>query len=116
MQFDPMEGNGKRASEIKVFNRATNTWEALNPERTYSYASYHYANDADLINVVPVKNVQILKDEHGQALDGVEVVVRYLNSLPNKTANPELNRIKLWQPLPKAISESPEVQPWRGAK
>ncbi len=116
MQFDPMEGNGKRASEIKVFNRATNTWEALNPERTYSNASYHYANDADLINVVPVKNVQILKDEHGQALDGVEVVVRYLNSLPNKTANPELNRIKLWQPLPKAISESPEVQPWRGAK
>lgn len=116
MQLDPFEGNGKRAANIKVFNRAANTWEALNPERTYTYASYHYANDPDLINVVPVKNVQVLKDEQGQVLDGVEVVVRYLDSLPNKTANPELNRIKLKQPLPKAISGSPEVQPWRGVK
>lgn len=116
MQIDPFEGIGKRASDIKIFNRATNSWEALNPERTYSYASYHYASDPDLINVVPVKNVQILKDEQGQVLDGVEVVVRYLNSLPLQTVNPELNRIKLLRPLPKAISENPEVQPWRGAR
>ena len=65
---------------------------------------------------MPVKNVQVLKDERGQALDGVEVVVRYLNSLAKQTANPELNRIRLKRPLPKPISESPEVQPWRGAR
>ncbi len=116
LQLDPHEASGKRASDIKVFNRSSNGWEALNPERTYTYASYHYANDPDLINVVPVKNVQVLKDERGQVLDGVEVVVRYLNSLPNRTANPELNRITLKRPLPKAISDSPEVQPWRGAR
>jgi 2',3'-cyclic-nucleotide 2'-phosphodiesterase (5'-nucleotidase family) len=116
MLIDRYEASGKRASDIKVFSRASNTWENLNPERTYTYASYHYANDPDLINVVPVKNVQVLRDERGQVLDGVEVVVRYLNSLPNQTANPELDRIRLKRPLPKAISDSPEVQPWRGAK
>ena len=69
-----------------------------------------------VINVVLVKNMQVLKDEREQALDSVEVVVRYLNSLPGQTANPDLNRIKLKRPLPKAISESPEVQPWRGPR
>lgn len=116
MQIDPYAEKGKRASDIQVVNRANGQWEALNPDRTYSYASYHYANDPDLINVVPVKNVQVLKDENGQVLDGVEVVVRYLKSLPGQTATPELNRIRLKQPLPKAISGSPEVQPWRGAQ
>jgi len=116
MSIDPLAASGQRASEIRVFNGASGQWEALNPERTYTYASYHYAADPDLINVVPVKNVQVLKDDKGQPLDGVEVVVRYLNSLPDRTANPALNRITLKRPLPRAISASPEVQPWRGAQ
>lgn len=116
MEIDPLAPTGQRASGIKVLNRDSGAFEPLNPERTYTYASYHYTNDPDLINVVPVKNVKLLKDENGQVLDGVEVVVRYLQSLPNQTANPELNRITLKRPLPKAVSDSPEVQPWRGAK
>jgi alpha-ketoglutarate-dependent taurine dioxygenase len=35
---------------------------------------------------------------------------------PNQTANPELDLIKVSQPLPTAASDGPEVQPWRGAK
>lgn len=115
MDLNPYAAKGQRAANIRVLDRASQQWQPLDPERTYSYASYHYAHDPDLINVVPVKNVQILKDEQGQPLDGVEVVVRYLQSLPNQTASPVLNRIRLTQPLPKPISASPEVQPWRGA-
>ena len=115
MDLDPYAAKGQRASNIQVFDRASQQWQPLNPERSYSYASYHYAHDPDLVNLLPVKNLQVLKDDNGQVLDGVEVVVRYLQSLPGQTASPELNRIHLTQPLPKPISASPEVQPWRGA-
>ncbi len=50
-----------------------------------------------------------------QALDGVEVVVRYLAGLPNKTTAPRAGRLKLIKPLPVARSGSEEIQPWRGA-
>ena len=116
MDIDPFAAAGQRALNIRVFDRESKQWRALDPERTYSYASYHYANDPELINAVPVKNVRVLADSQGQPLDGVEVVVRYLESLPNRTATTELDRIRLVRPLPKAISPSPEVQPWRGAQ
>jgi hypothetical protein len=45
----------------------------------------------------------------------VEVVVRYLQSLPDRTANPDLNRIRVVKPLPKPQFKNPEVQPLRGA-
>lgn len=71
--------------------------------------------DPTLINVVPATNINVLRDEQGQVLDGVEVVVRYLNSLPGKSVDPELNQIRLLKPLPKAQFCNPEVQPLRGA-
>jgi hypothetical protein len=59
--------------------------------------------------------VTVLKDKDGQVLDGVEVVVRYLASLPNKTTAPRAGRLKLLKPLPVARFGSEEIQPWRGA-
>lgn len=56
----------------------------------------------------------MLKDEQGNALDGVEVVVRYLQTLPDKTAEPQLNRINLLKSLPQAVFGNPEVQLLRG--
>jgi hypothetical protein len=43
------------------------------------------------------------------------VVVCYLESLANKTSDPQLHRIKLRKPLPKPAFGSPEVQPLYGA-
>ena len=116
MNMHPYAQKGARASSIRIFNKKKNDWEALDPNADYTYASYFYTRDADLINTIPAGNIEVVKDEKGNALDGVEVVVRYLQSLPGKTANPELNRIKLLMPLPPAISGSPEVQPWRGVQ
>jgi len=42
-------------------------------------------------------------------------VVRYLASLPNKTAAPRAGRLRLLKPLPVARFGSEEIQPWRGA-
>lgn len=115
MSLNPFAEKGARASSVKVFNKNKNQWESLDPEADYTYASYYYKRDPELINVLPASNIEVVKDENGVPLDGVEVVVQYLQSLPNKTANPELNRIKLLAPLSPATTLSPEVQPWHGA-
>src|SRR5262249_27711650 len=111
LDLDPYGTKGARASNIRVRSRETNAWAPLDPGATYTYASYYYAHDADLINVVPVTNVTLLKDEAGNALDAVEVVVRYLQSLPDKTVTPELNRVRLLKPLPTPRFGNPEIQP-----
>jgi len=82
---------------------------------TYTYASYWYADDPNLINVVPATDIGLLKDADGKAMDGTEVVVQYLRSLPDQTADPVLNRIRLLASPPAAKFGFPEVQPLRGA-
>jgi sulfur-oxidizing protein SoxB len=56
-----------------------------------------------------------VKDEQGNPLDISEIVVRYLKTLPNMTANPEGHRINLLKPLPLPIFDNPEIQPLGGA-
>lgn len=115
MDFDPYAARGARASNIKVRRQGSDAWEPLDVKATYSYASYYFDRDPKLINVVPATDISVLKDEQGNPLDGVEVVVRYLQSLPDRTANPDLNRIRVVKPLPKPQFKNPEVQPLRGA-
>ncbi len=119
MNLDPYGATGARASSILV-NGAP-----LSLTANYTYASYWYANDPCLINVVAIpgctatggvpSNITILKDDDGSALDGAEVVVKYLEALPGNLANPMLNRITLVNPLPAAKFGNKEVQPLRGA-
>ena len=114
MDLDPYAAAGTRASNIKLTSRAGGALP-LDLAAKYSYASYYYRADPALVNTAPATDVKVLTDEQGQPLDGVEVVVRYLKSLPGQTANPELNRIKLLKPLPAAKFGNAEVQPLRGA-
>ena len=115
MDFDAYAPRGSRASQIRVRRLGSGAWEPLDLKASYSYASYYYAGDPKLINIVPATDITVLKDEQGNALDGVETVVRYLQSLPGRTASPELNRIRVTKPLPKAQFGNPEIQPLRGA-
>lgn len=110
MDIDPYATLGKRASNIRV------NGTLLDTAASYSYASYWYAGDPNLINVVPATNISVLKDDNGEPMDGTEVVVKYLESLPNRTATTELNRIHLVKRLPSARFGFPEVQPLRGAQ
>jgi len=113
-EIDPYAKAGERAKNIQVMDRKTRAWAPLNPEADYTYASYYYARDPDLINTVPAQAISVVKDKNGGDLDGVEVVVRYLASLPNRTTAPQTGRLKLLKALPAASFGSPEVQPWRG--
>lgn len=115
MEFDAYAPRGQRATGIRVQRWGRATWEPLDLSANYTYASYYYSGDPKLINVVPSGDISVLKDEQGSPLDGVEVVVRYLASLPDRTVNPEPNRIRLIKPLPKALFGNPEIQPLRGA-
>ena len=113
MDFDAYAARGSRASNIRV-QRFGGSWAPLDVKATYSYASYYYAANPDRINVVPATNISVLRDEKGNLLDAVEVVVRYLESLPGRTVNPEPDRIRLVKPLPKPQFGNPEIQPLRG--
>jgi 2',3'-cyclic-nucleotide 2'-phosphodiesterase (5'-nucleotidase family) len=115
MDFDAYAPRGSRVSNIRVQRFGSNTWEPLDVKATYSYASYYYAADPKLINVVPATDINVLRDEKGNVLDAVEVVVRYLESLPGRTVSPESNRIRVVKPLPKPQFGNPEIQPLRGA-
>ena len=117
MDLDPYAARGQRASNVKVGG------QTLDPAKDYSYASYWYGADPGFINVLPAANIVVLKDTDGSALDGTEVVVRYLESLPGKTADVQLNRISLKNTATGAAIQMPpyrfgfpEVQPLRGAK
>jgi sulfur-oxidizing protein SoxB len=114
-EIDPYAKAGERAKNILVLDQASKEWKPLDPDAEYTYASYYYTRDPDLINAAPAKNISIVRNANGGDLDAVEAVVQYLNHLPNRTATPEPGRLKLIRPIPAAISGSPEIQPWRGA-
>ena len=105
----------KEAKNILVADRQTKGWKPLDLEADYSYASYYYARDPDLINTLPAQGISIVKDKEGRDLDAVEVVVRYLDGLPQRTTSPKTGRLRLIAPMPAASFGSPEIQPWRGA-
>jgi sulfur-oxidizing protein SoxB len=113
-EIDPYAKAGERARNILVADRLTNGWKPLDPEADYTYASYYYARDPDLINTVPAQAISVVKDKDGRDLDAVEVVARYLAGLPNRTTAPKTGRLKLIKPIPAASFGSPEIQPWRG--
>ena len=119
MDVDVYKPNGQRASNILV------NGVPVVLTGNYTYASYWYAGDPCLINVVPVpgcvatagvpSNITILRDDDGSPMDATEVVVKYLQMLPNQTADTQLNRIRVIAPLPAAKFGNPEMQPLRGA-
>jgi sulfur-oxidizing protein SoxB len=115
IDLDPDRASGFRVSNIRVHG------EPLDPEAVYSYAGYWYADDPDDINgcecpKVPGTFIRLVRGESGEILDATDVVARYLQSLPDETADPQLHRIRLLRPLPKPLYGFPEMQPLRGAK
>src|SRR5215470_11621445 len=114
--IDPYAKQGERASNIRVFDRASKDWKPLDPAADYTYASYYYARDPDLINTVPAGAITVLKDSDGEPLDGVDVVVRYLAGLPHNTTAPRTGRLRLTKPLPAPSLGIDEIQPWHGVQ
>ena len=107
-----------RMRNIQIQNK-NNSWAAWAKESSYTYCSYYYDTDPAQINKVEISaanqhSVKVLTDAAGAPMDGVEVVVQYLKSLPKSTANPVLNRTTIKEPLPASRYGFPEVQPLNG--
>ena len=90
----------------------TNIFEPLDLFGIYSYASFYFAQEPLLLNRLPAQDIQVLKAIDGTPLDATEVVVEYLKT---HIASPELQRIRLLQPMPPYRYRNPEVQPLWGA-
>lgn len=108
-----------RVRNIQIQNKDGNYAPWVATGKSYTYCSYFYDNDPNLINRVTIPNpatVGVIKDNAGNAMDGVEVVVEYLKDLPGMTADPVLNRTTLMEPMPAFTTLNKEVQPWGGAK
>ncbi len=119
LDLDPYQPYGLRGSNIKVNGVAIDP--ADTSVKPYSVAGYWFADDPKTINNCGScggtgATVTPLVDELGNPLDVTEVVVRYLKTLPNMTANPQGNRINLLRPLPIPAFFNPEIQPLRGVK
>ena len=121
--YDPATGatvgalNRVRNIQIQNKNGVYSAWAAAN---RYTYCSYFYDTDPFQINKVDISaafqpSIQVIKDANGVVMDGVDVVIEYLQSLPSLTANPVLNRTTIKEPLPAYLTGSPEMQPWSGA-
>lgn len=89
----------------------------VDAKKRYSVAGYYYQEDPQEINRTRAHDVEVLKDKEGKPMDAVEVVVAYLDSLPNHTvtkANLPLNRFHLVRKLPGAAYGNKEIQPLNG--
>lgn len=111
--LDPYRENGQRISDVNVIDNDGQR-SALQPDESYSYASYYYRHEPEEINGLKAQQIRVLTDDAGAPIDGTEVVVRYLARLPDQTANPTGPRIRLVRALPKPIFNNPEIQPLRG--
>jgi len=121
--YDPLTGATvgalNRVRNIKIQNK-NGMWNAWSSANTYTYCSYFYGSDPYQINKVDISatyqpSIKVIKDANGIPMDGVDVVIEYLQSLPNHTANPVLNRTTLKESLPGYLTGNPELQPWTGA-
>jgi S-sulfosulfanyl-L-cysteine sulfohydrolase len=106
--LDPYKQYGNRVSNIRVDG------DPIDMERLYTVGGYWYVDNPNMINRHKAWEINVLKDKDGGILDGTDIVAYYLQMLPDHTVNPELNRVHLLAPLPKAISESKEIQPLKG--
>jgi sulfur-oxidizing protein SoxB len=106
--LDPGNEFGLRISNLKVGGLP------IDRERYYRLAGYWYLDLPGRINREPAIDIEVLKDEDGGIVDATEIVAWYLQSLPNQTVDPKLDRVRLLEPLPAPISTNPEIQPLSG--
>lgn len=80
LDFDAYQSKGQRAGNIRVNGKP------LDLTAPYTYASYWYAGDEPDQRRAG-QDIVLLKDNEGKPMDGTEVVVQYLESLPERTAD-----------------------------
>lgn len=113
--FDPYASFNNRIQNIKVKRANSNIYEPIDFNETYSISGYYYSGFpkrvGDFGKFGVVGSINPLKNEEGGKLGAIQVLVSYLK---NHEANPDMNRIRLFYPLPKPAYGNPEMQPLKG--
>ncbi|PHR54399.1 MAG: hypothetical protein COA44_13370 [Arcobacter sp.] len=107
--LDPTKTYGNRITRLKV------NGEMVDREKMYSIGGYWYMDDPGLINRMKALKIKVLKTRRGGIVDAPEVVAHYLQTLPNHTVDPMLNRVNMLKPLPMRIGLNKEIQPLKGS-
>jgi sulfur-oxidizing protein SoxB len=107
-KLDPGNEYGLRIRDLRI------NGERFDPPRMYTVAGYWFLEASNKINGMTAQHIRTLQDADGGIVDATEIVAYYLQSLPDKTIDPMLNRVKLLSPLPKPIGPSKEIQPLKG--
>jgi len=110
--LNPYNPVNERASNIKIYDKLSDSWKLLDLSATYTLGGYNYDSEPNLINKIPALNVVQYSDQNGSAVEGTQVVADYLKT---HTANPVLNRINILAPLPAPLYGNYELQPLQGA-
>lgn len=106
--FDPQAPQGERLSNIRI------NGQALKPDASYTLAGFYYDLVPDRINLMPAKNIEVIREPDGSPRDATDVVKAYVESLPDgkvTAANLPVNRIRLTKPLPRPEHGIREMQP-----
>ncbi len=106
--LDPYNEFGYRVSNLRV------NGELIDLQKYYRVGGYWFLDNPNMINRTKALEIKVLKDADGGILDATDIVAYYLQFLPDHTADPELNRIRLLRPLPKPIGPNKEIQPLMG--
>jgi len=109
-ELDPTNEYRSRVRNMRI------NGEQVDTARMYTVAGFWFIDQTNKINGIKARNIRLLKDAYGGAVDATEIVAYYLQSLPGKTVNPEQKRITLIKPLPAPIGSNKEIQPLKGAR
>jgi sulfur-oxidizing protein SoxB len=104
--LNPNGKKGKLISEVQILEEGK--YVAFDPAKVYTMAGYTYNEELNKVNKIPMDDVHLIRDKDNQPLEAYEIIENYL--LKHK-ANPELNRIKLTEPLAKPTHKNREIQP-----
>jgi len=104
--LNPNAQKGKMVSDVRVLQNGK--YVPLELQKKYTIAGYTYNEELNKVNKIPLENVKLMVDKNGDPLEAYEVIENYL---AKHLANPELNRIKLLEPLAKPSYGNREIQP-----
>lgn len=104
--LSPNAKKGDLISNVQVLQDGK--YIPLDPKKIYTMAGYTYNEELNKVNKIPIEDVKLMLDKDNNPLEAYEVIENYLRK---HKANPELNRIKLTEPLAKPTHKNREIQP-----
>ena len=104
--LNPNAKKGEYISEVQVLQNGK--YVPFDPSKIYTMAGYTYNEELNKVNKIPMEDVKLMVDKDNNPLEAYEVIENYL---AKHKANPELNRIKLTEPLAKPTHINREIQP-----